>query len=118
MPYVLTVLAGLVVGVITTLVGVLIWLERMGRQRQFEFQQRGTTTEALVEGSVLDEGMWAVSYRFYDRHGVEQLGIDFLDANRHEPPAEGSKLRIVYLPDQPGISGLALLWLGHRTPVR
>ena len=94
------------------------WLERAGRQRQELFQRRGVTAEGAVETAPLDEGMWAVTYRFYDRHGTEHAGIDFLDANRHEQPAEGSKVRVVYLPDQPWVSGLAGTWLQARASVK
>src|SRR5688572_4549988 len=99
-------------------VAFIFWLERAGRWRQEQLRQRGVTVEATVEGVTLDDGRWAVGYRFYDSTGQDQVGMDYLDANRHEQPAEGAKVRVVYLPDRPWVSGLAALWLGSRAPVR
>ncbi|MGL4555786.1 MAG: hypothetical protein ACRC33_31850 [Gemmataceae bacterium] len=114
------VLIGLGVGAAAAAGGVLFvaWLERAGRARQELFQRRGVTAEATVEGAVLDDGLWSVTYRFSDRHGNEHAAIDFLDANRHEQPSDGSKVRVVYLPDQPWVSGVASMWLQARASVR
>ncbi|NBO92171.1 MAG: hypothetical protein EBV06_07625 [Planctomycetia bacterium] len=114
-------LIGLMLGMAVLVAVVLIlWMiiERAGRQRQSLFQQRGVITDATVESSSLDNGLWEIAYRFHDRHGMDQSGIDFMDAHRNQQPAEGSRIRVVYLPDQPWISGLAQTWLHARASVR
>ena len=119
MPYLLlVVLGGLLLFGLFTVAGLFLALEWLGQRRQRLFREQGVTAEAWIESVTLDEGMWAITYRFHDRRMQEQVGLDYLDASRHDLPTEGSRIRIVYLPDQPGISGLAQTWLGSRTAVR
>jgi hypothetical protein len=118
MPYELLIVIGAVVAAaLGCVVGLVVWVERAWRRRRDQFERRGVTADAAVEGASLDEGMWAVTYRFRDRRGQEHAGVDFLDAQRHEQPAEGGKVRVVYLPDQPSVSGLAATWLRPRARV-
>ncbi|MFQ3593835.1 MAG: hypothetical protein SNJ82_11710 [Gemmataceae bacterium] len=119
MPFVLlSILAVLVTLGILAAVTLFLALEWLGYRRQRQFRERGVTADAWIESVTLDEGMWAIAYRFQDRRMQEQVGLDFLDANRNDLPIEGSKIRIVYLPEQPWVSGLAQTWLGSRTAVR
>jgi hypothetical protein len=119
MPYVwLTLLGSLLVSGGLIALGLIVLIDWLGRARQRNFRQRGIVTDAWIDTVTLDDGMWAIAYRFQDRRLQEQVGLDYLDANRSDLPAEGSKIRIVYLPDQPSISGLAQTWLGSRTAVR
>lgn len=87
------------------------WLDRQERWRQEQFRHRGVSVDATVEHSALDDGLWEVQYRFLDASGREQFGVDYLQPGRHEQPMEGGKVRVVYLPDRPWVSGLASLWL-------
>jgi len=119
MPYLLlVVVGGFLLLALLAFAALFLALEWLGQRRQRLFRQRGVTAEAWIESVTLDEGMWAITYRFHDRRMQEQVGLDYLDATRHDLPTEGSRIRIVYLPDQPWISGLAQTWLGSRTAVR
>jgi hypothetical protein len=119
MPYVvLTVIGVLLILGLLGLGGLVLALEWLGHRRQRRFREHGITVDAWIESVSLDEGMWAIAYRFQDRRMQDQVGLDYLDANRNDLPAEGSKVRIVYLPEQPWVSGLAQTWLGSRTAVR
>jgi hypothetical protein len=99
-------LAGVLGGVF-----LIFWLDRHGRWRQEQLRLRGMQVDATVEHSAMDDGLWEVHYRFLDASGREHLGLDYLQPGRHEQPAEGGKVRVVYLPDAPWVSGLAALWL-------
>jgi hypothetical protein len=119
MPYVvLSVLGAMLILGLLGATCIFVALEWVSRRRQRLFREQGLTVDAWIESVSLDEGMWAVAYRFHDRRMQEQVGLDYLDANRNDLPAEGSKVRIVYLPEQPWVSGLAQTWLGSRTAVR
>lgn len=114
----LFVLGGVIVAGLLGALVFSLWLDWRERWRQEQFRQRGVSVDATVEYSALDDGLWEVQYRFLDSSGREQMGLDYLMPGRHEQPQEGSKVRVVYLPESPWVSGLAVLWLEPRSPAR